>query len=191
MLRSLAVVPLLALLLAGCAGLADPSATPSATAGTGGGVNSGSDGDGSAGPDADDGGDGSDGEPADDAGQPGSWAFGPVQLHLVFHAYESSTPVTQTWSGYICGDPFRESWTMTQIIESSGVSNTQTITKPAFAVGEQPVDYGGYLQIEAVAGAEPDEPGFRLFLGDSEPKEFEPQSQRIPVEPRWAPEMCQ
>jgi hypothetical protein len=176
----------LVLLLAGCGGMPDPAGT--ATPAPGGGVSVGEPGDGPEDSGGDDDVDADDSD--DDAVTPESWAFGPVQLHTVFHAYESSTPVTQTWSGYLCGDPFRESWTMTQTIESSGQSNTQTLTMRAFAADEQPLDYGGYLQIEAVAGAEPGEAAFRLWLGDSEPPQFEPQTQRIPVEPRWSPESC-
>lgn len=185
--RTLVAVPLLALLLAGCGG-GDPTATPTATPMPGGGGSVGGSGDRPQNPGQDEGSE--EDADQDDAPQPASWAFGPVQLHSVFHAFESSTPVTQTWSGYICGDPFRESWTLTQTIDSSGTSNTQTLTVPAFAADEQPLDYGGYLQIEAVPGAEPDEPGFRLWLADSEPPQFEPQSQRIAVEPRWSPESC-
>jgi hypothetical protein len=188
MIRVLGVVPIVVLLLAGCAGGVDPSATPTATPGLGGGVHVGDEGNGPQNDDGDE--DDDDSGEGDDDATPESWAFGPVQIHTIFHAYESATPVTQTWSGYICGDPFRESWTLTQIIESSGTSNTQTLTMPAFAADQQPVDYGGYLQIEAVTGADESEPAFRLFLGDSEPEQFEPQSQRIPVQPRWSPESC-
>lgn len=121
---------------------------------------------------------------------PASWAFGPVTLHTTFYAYETAVPVSQTWSGYVCGDPFTSEWHLTQVIESSGQSNTQQLSSTAFPMDSQPVNYGGYPLIEPLAGTEPDEPPFRFYVGDSQPESFQPTSQRIEAPVRWSPESC-
>lgn len=100
------------------------------------------------------------------------WAFEGV----VFTITVDDVSASQTWSGFVCGDPLVDPWTFTQTAD--GMGDVVTTMVP-FALNARPDEWGQVPMIEPLTGTASDEPPFRLYIDDVEPPEVTPREQRI------------
>lgn len=102
------------------------------------------------------------------------WAFSGVVLTVAVEDVSAS----QTWSGFVCGDPLVEPWSFTQSAEGIGDVTFEQVPYP---LGSRPEGWGQVPMIEPLEGTASDEPPFRLYIDDVEPPEVTPTSQRVEV----------
>lgn len=109
----------------------------------------------------------------------GGWKFEGVTLTISVNGRSAS----QTWSGVVCGDPFTQAWTFTQVVDGGETLEYDMVVPPlgTRVTGE----YGQQPMLEEINNPGKGDPPFRLYIDDVEPPEVSPQAQRVeaPVQP--------
>lgn len=103
------------------------------------------------------------------------WAFSGVVLSVSVDDVSAS----QTWSGFVCGNPLVDPWTFTQTADGIGDVTFEQVPYP-FDV--RPEGWGQVPMIEPLPDADPEDPPFRLYIDDVEPPEVAPRNQRVEVD---------
>lgn len=89
--------------------------------------------------------------------------------------------ISEYWNGYVCGDPFRENWSVWQTVNETDVQHRYGLDLEPSLIDERPTEFGGVLMIEGNPAVRDGEPPFVLWLDYAVESPFAPATQRVPV----------